>query len=555
MGVVNRPAAIALTVVVIAGLAAALVVEKTGGSSHHRPHAAISVVSPPVRTTSTSTTSTTAPLPPTFLGPAGVEARWVITENERPGTAAWQIAGAGGGIAGFADHVAAQVGVPVTFYVTTAAPSFRVEAFRMGYYQGKGARLIWQSGELPGTNQPACPVTGGTNMVACDNWAPSLHLTLTPAFLEGDYLFKLVGSQGQQSYVPLTVWNPTSTAAYLVKNDVYTWQAWNPYGGYDFYTGLGACPRDVYPICSRARVASFDRPYGYGQGAADFLGNEYPLVRFAEQHGLDVTYVTDVTVEEHPTVLLAHTTLLSLGHDECWSLGERQAAVTAQAHGVNIVFFAASPVLRHVRPQASPLGADREVVDYRDSSSDPLDGRGNPLDVTGNTWSAPPSNWPEIGFVGEQYAGYLEPGAAPAPFVVADPSAWIFAGTGLSRGSAIPDVLLSDFDEFDPGTHPANLQILAHSPVPLGDAESSIGSERGVAYSDMTYYTDPSSQAGVLDTGTNNWIPALEPCAASQTSCPAAAVAQITGNLLHLFGQGPAGRLQPSNSNWQQVYG
>ena len=301
-------------------------------------------------------------------------------------------------------------------------------------------------------------------------------------------------------------------------------------------------------------MGSFDRPYGYGQGAADFLGNEYPLVRFAEQHGLDVTYTTDVTVEEHPAELLGHATLLSLGHDECRSLGERQAAVAAQAHGVNILFFAASPVLRHVRPQASPLGPDREVVDYRDSSADPLDGRGNPLEVTGNTWSAPPANWPEIGFVGEQYAGYLEPGATPAPFVVADASAWIFAGTGLARGASIPGVLLSDFDEVDPGSHPANLEILGHSPVPLGDAESSIGSERGVAYSDMTYYTDPSSQAGVLDTGTNNWIPALAACPASQASCPAGAIGQITANLLHLFGQGPAGRLRPPNPNWQQVY-
>jgi len=548
---VSRAAAIVLTAVVIAALAAAIVIEQSGGQTRPRRPVAVSAVAPPVQRVPPPTA---APLPPTFLGPAGVEARWVVSENQRPGTTAWEIDGASGGIAGFADQVAAQVGDTVTLYVTTAAPSFRVEAFRMGYYQGSGARLVWESAALPGTDQPACPVTGGTNMVACDNWEPSLRLAVTPDFVQGDYLLKLIGSGGQQSYVPLTVWDPTSTAAYVVKNDVYTWQAWNPYGGYDFYTGLGACPSGVYPICSRARVASFDRPYGYGEGAADFLGNEYPLVRLAEQRGLDVTYVTDVTVEEHPNVLLGHAALLSLGHDECWSLGERQAAVTAQAHGVNIVFFAASPVLRHVRPQASPLGPDREVVDYRDSSADPLDGKGNPLEVTGNTWSSPPANWPEISFVGEEYAGYLEPGATPAPFVVADPSAWIFAGTGLTSGATIPGVLLSDFDEFDSATHPANLEILGHSPVSLGDAESSIGSARGVVYSDMTYYTDPASEAGVLDTGTNNWIPALEPCPASQASCPASAVAQITANLLHLFGQGPAGRLQPPRPNWQQVY-
>jgi N,N-dimethylformamidase beta subunit-like protein len=43
----------------------------------------------------------------------------------------------------------------------------------------------------------------------------------------------------RQSYVPLTVWDPASTATYVIKNDVFTWQAWNSCGGYDFCAGLG----------------------------------------------------------------------------------------------------------------------------------------------------------------------------------------------------------------------------------------------------------------------------------------------------------------------------
>jgi hypothetical protein len=309
----------------------------------------------------------------------------------------------------------------------------------------------------------------------------------------------------------------------------------------------------VYPICTRARVVSFDRPYGYGGGAADFLGNEYPLVRFAEQHGLDVTYATDLTIEEHPDFLAHHTTLLSLGHDECWSLGERQAAVAAEQHGLNIVFFAASAVLRHVRPQPSPLGPDRELVDYRDSGADPLLGKVSPLEVTGNTWSSPPANWPEISFVGERYSGFREPGATPSPFVVADGSAWIFSGTGLTTGTRVPDMLLSDFDQFDPEEHPADLQIFAHSPIPRANTESET-SIRGGPASDMTYYTDPQSLAGVFDTGTNNWIPAMLPCAPALAPCPAGVVDQMTGNLLRTFARGPAGRSQPSVANWAQVY-
>jgi hypothetical protein len=491
----------------------------------------------------------------TFAGPYGIEASWVVAENKRPGTTAWRITkGASSDIAGFANKTYTSVGTKVTLYVSTPAPSFRVEAFRMGYYQGKGARLVWESQAIPGHLKAPCVVTPGVNMVSCNRWAPTLKVKITSAFVQGDYLFKLVGSGGQQSYVPLTIWDPTSSARYLVKNDVYTWQAWNPYGGYDFYQGIGACPSDVYPLCSRARIVSFDRPYGYGEGAGDFLGSEYPLVRFVEEHGLDVTYVTDVTVDQHPGVLLHHKALLSLGHDECWSLGERLAAVAAEHAGVNMVFFGASAILRHVRLQASPFGADREEVDYRDGSADPLNGKGNPLQVTGNTWSSPPADWSEVDFVGENYIGFVEPGVATFAFVVADAGAWIFRGTGLADGSKVPGVIATDLDEFDPSEYPPGLQILGHSPVNLNDAVSEDGRLQGYLDSDMTYWTDRTSHAGIFDSGTTNWIPSLAPCAAAASSCPAAMVGKITGNLLALFGKGPAGRHEPSVANWQAIY-
>ena len=508
--------------------------------------------SPASAGTSTAT-GAAASGPATFAGPDGVEARWVIQENAKPGTTGWQIHGSHGGISGFASQVYAQLGQRITLYVSTTGPSFRAEAFRMGYYHGKGARLIWTSGQQPGQDQPACLIKSGVNMVSCDNWSPSLTFTVTPAFVQGDYLIKLTGPGNRQSYVPLTITDPASTATYVVKNDVFTWQAWNFYGGYDYYQGLGSCPPNVYPVCNRARVVSYDRPYAAENGSGNFLVLEYPLVQWAEQHGLDVTYATDLTVQQHPGYLLKHQVLLSLGHDECWSLGERQAAVAAYDRGANIVFFAASPVLRHVRTQASPLGPDRELVDYRDSAADPLDGHGNPLQVTGNEWSSPPSSWPEYAFVGDTYAGFLEPGRHLG-FTVADASAWVFAGTGLRDGEVVPSLIASDVDKFDRGYgQPANDQIFGHSPIPASLGQTSIGA----FYSDMTYYTNSSTGAGVLDTGTNNWIPALDARSGCQPGgiCEATVVQRMTGNIFELFGQGPAARTKPSIANWRQVTG
>jgi hypothetical protein len=490
----------------------------------------------------------------TFLGPYGEEASWVIAENRLAGTTAWEIRGQprSGSIQGFANVTYAAVGNRVTLFVSSTALRWHVDAYRMGYYGGDGGRLVWASAEVPGTVQPPCPVTPVTNMVACDNWKPSLTVPITPAFLPGEYLLKLVGTGNEQSYILLTIWDPASRAAYLFKGSVYTEQAWNTFGGYDFYQGLGNCA-PTYPPCNRARVVSFDRPMAVGDGAADFLSNEFPLLRLMEQRGLDVTYADDLTVEQHPSILLRHRVLLSLGHDECWSLVGRLAAQRALNEGVNFVFFGASAMLRHVRLEPSPLGADRELVDYRDSTEDPLNGKASPLEVTGNAWYSPPTNWPESGFVGEMYAGYLEPGTPAAPFVVEDSKAWIFKGTGLHDGSAVPGVIQADFDHVSPSwPMPSDLEVLGHSPIPLSVVQTEDGEWGNDTYSDMTYYTTASSKAGVFDTGDNNWIYSLNPCPKNR-SCPADITEKMTSNLLWLFGQGPAGRIVPSVANTQQV--
>ncbi len=95
--------------------------------------------------------------------------------------------------------------------------------------------------------------------------------------------------------------------------------------------------------------------------------------------------------------------------------------------------------------------------------------------------------------------------------------------------------------------HPANVQVLAHSPIPLGLGQTEIGA----FYSDMTYYTDSRGGAGVLDTGTSNWIPALghdrSGCASRRqraghgavTHCASEVIGRITGNILRAFGGRP----------------
>ena len=261
----------------------------------------------PTTTTSTSTTTTvetpTTTIPATTLGPNGVVSAAVVAENRRTGTSAWRMGPdtSTTAIQGFANLTYAAQGQSVKLYVTTADTSYRVVAYRMGWYQGHGARQVWVSTLQPGAVQPACTVAAQTNMVSCANWSVSLVVPITSAFVPGDYLFKLLAGPRAASYVPLTIWAPQSTAAYVIMNRSLVEQGWNTYGGYSYYGGEGPCIIDTisYPPCNRARVVSFDRPYDTGFGASDFLTNELPLVELCEKEGLDVTYITDVTLDEH----------------------------------------------------------------------------------------------------------------------------------------------------------------------------------------------------------------------------------------------------------------
>ncbi|MGH9044528.1 MAG: N,N-dimethylformamidase beta subunit family domain-containing protein [Acidimicrobiales bacterium] len=489
------------------------------------------------------------------MGPYGVESAAVITENRRRGTSAWQITNQGASsIEGFADHNYAAQGDDVGLYVSTSQQSFRAIAYRMGWYQGLGARQIWESPVTPGIVQPPCPLQTTTNMVSCDNWSQSLTMRVTAAFVPGDYLIKLVAADNSQSYILLTVWDPSSHATYLVLNRSMVEQGWNAFGGYDYYQGQGPCilDNDIYPPCNRARVVSFDRPYA-GNGSSDFLTNEYPLVSFMEQEGLNVTYCTDICISEHPDVLTQHKALIDTDHDETWTNSERLGVLDAAQAGVNIAFLGAATLVRHARLQASPLGQDREEIDYRNPDEDPLNGGNDPWDVTGNTWAAPPTNWDAQSFLGESYSGYLEPGEPSAPMQVFDATSWLFQRTGLANGSLIPGVINSDIDHLDPsGPTPSNLQVLAHSPIPLSQAYTNQGKWGGFTYSDATYYTLTGGSAGVFDSGDNVWVAALG-LGTPPGSSPAAYMRMMTGNLLRLFGQGPAGLLEPSVANWQGV--
>ena len=435
---------------------------------------------------------------------------------------------------------AASAGDKVTLYVTSHAARYHISAYRIGYYGGKGGRLVWNSGELKGVVQPKCTLSAGTNMVACDNWAPSITLP-----------------SGRNSYRATTSssWSPTLASKAIYRSQYGTRPATPPMSSRTAFShgragtigGATTCTAAPRPAKSpqyanRALVESFDRPYANGNGAADFMALEYPIIYWAEEHGLDVTYWTDVTFAQFPYLLENHKALLTLGHDESWTLRERNGVIAGRAAGVNVIYFGASPVLRHVRLLPSPMGHDREEVDYRDPTADPIYST-DPLNATGNTWAQPPDDDPPSQVVGDTYQGY----GLDDPMVVTDAGAWPFAGTGVTDGEQLKGVEAGDYDAYDTSQpDPPNVEVA----VPLARAAS--GRASHVRGYDLLHL------ARQWGRGTGDGHDRLDPGSLglhrADAVVPLRVVQAVTGNILRLFGKGPAGKYHPSVANWQQYY-
>jgi hypothetical protein len=481
--------------------------------------------------------------------PSGVRApvaAWVVAENARPGTLGWVVTGVQhpGTLEGFASTVSAQAGDEVTLFVNTVARSVHVEAYRMGYYQGLGGRLVFQSEPVAGQRQPPPTFTPGLNLVEC-HWAPSVSFTLGAGWPPGAYLLKLVGDGGQQQYVPLTVRDDASTAAYVIQNSVTTWQAYNLWGEYSLY--YGATPGGGQDFAHRGRVVSFDRPYPqtWAQGSADFFGNEFPLLYQMESLGLDVTYWTDVDFHQRPQLLVNHRALFSLGHDEYWSRPMREGAAAAVNKGVNLAFLGANACYRQIRLEASPVGSDRRQVCYKDAAEDPMAAR-EPTLTTVN-WNQAPVNQPESTLIGSTYQSV----GANADLVVTDASAWFWDGCNLADRAVLAKVVQGEYDRFVPPLPgPRNLDVLAHSTVP-GQGN----------WSDITWYTAPSGGGGVLATGSAAFVNKLSNTTAFPWNIVPRAIPGVTDVLLRAmenvygtFGTGPASTSRPSGGSWSAVY-
>ena len=455
----------------------------------------------------------------------------IAAENALPGDSSWPLSepAIAREIEGYADRTSVNLGEQIALYVHTREPSYVIDVFRLGYYAGSGARRMLGPVQRPGVMQ-SMPTPDAGGFVECD-WRDPYALAIPSDWVSGIYLAKLTAERSRkQSYIVFVVRDDARASDYLFQSSVTTYQAYNNWGGKSLYDENSSAGQ-------RAARVSFNRPYALGSdpaglgagellaplwldGAAQGPAWEYPLLRFLEREGYDVTYATGLDVHENARLLESHRAFLSVGRDAYWTWNMRSHVEQARDRfGTHLGFFSAHTCSWQARVEPDARGRPlRTLLTYKDAS-DPIAQTANAYQQTTH-WSTPGLDLSQVTFLGVQQRS----SGVDADLVVDDDASWVLAGTGLRQGDRLPG-LLGEAVDAAPATLPAGYTRIMHSPFSAA--------ELAQGYADMVTFAAPSGawtfSAGTLQLswGLDDYVQRFLP-----TSRLSPAAQQLTRNVL-----------------------
>ena len=457
----------------------------------------------------------------------------VVCENALPGAprSEWDVEGIGDeAIQGFSTDISVDVGGSIAFKVDTTATAFSIDLYRLGWYDGKGARKIDSipAAQTVARDQDPCYTDETTEIYDCGNWTVSATWTVPPATVSGVFVATLRLADGGKSHIPFIVRDDASTSKMFFQTSDTTWQAYNDYGGSNFYHGAGN---------GRAYKLSYNRPFATrrdNHGRDHLFSNEYPMIRFMERNGYDVSYTTGVDSDRRGQLIANHDVFVSVGHDEYWSGRQRTHVEAARDSGTHLAFFSGNEVYWKTRWEPSQDGTNtghRTLVCYKESWADAKLDQSSP-EWTG-TWRdprfSPPSNGgrPENELTGTAYLSNDVDLAIKVPAEFGKFRLWRHTALGSQSPGQVttlaPHTIGYESDEdLDNGFRPDGLIRLSETtgPTPEYLRDFSRTVQAGTTTHHLTLYRAPS-RALVFSAGTIQWAWGLDQVHDGEDPAPA----------------------------------
>ena len=459
----------------------------------------------------------------------------IARENQKPGTRDWILTKTRidpatkyrcPWVEGYCSHTSLRAGETLSIFVSTnPASAFTLDIYRLGYYGGTGGRLMRTFEPIQNKTQPE-PLVGHKRLRDC-LWEPALSFQIPRDWISGVYLGKLTTlADGTQSYVIFIV-RDDRPADFIFQCSDNTWQAYNRWpsqfslyddGQEQWYWGGGVEIGFNRPYGKYCQI--FDAPLSTGSG--EFLLWEFPTAYWLEQHGHDVTYISNLDTHTDPRGLMRAKGFLSVGHDEYWSIEMFHHLQGAIAQGLNVAFLSGNAVCGKIRFGPDAQGKAQRVFE-RVGVFGPPGGTFEFKSMSSLAHGRPYAN--EL--IGAHSTGPVTGGA---DWTCARPDHWLFAGSGMKQGDSVPGLVGWEWHG-DPAEIPG-LEIVATGPT-----FSAPGKPNGGTYT-ATVYPGPKGNF-VFNAATIWWGDGLSeppgyvrPRVYSEPRGPHPAVQQITRNLL-----------------------
>lgn len=374
-------------------------------------------------------------------------------ENALPGSLDWQLTRIrldkkdgirSPSIEGWCSRQSLKAGETLDIFVSTKpAAKFKIEIFRTGYYSGRGARLMQDLGVFEGNEQPM-PAVGACRLRECQ-WTKTVSLVIPEHWISGVYLGRLTTIPASsdepywQSYLVFIV-KDERPADILLQCSDNTWQAYNRWPDTFSLYDDGISPGMVSPP---GIDISFDRPYGkYRQiyenpqsvGSGEWLCFEFPLAYWLEQHGYDVSYCSNSDLLT-PDRGLKCKAFISNGHDEYWDVRQYHSVASLRDAGVNILFLSGNAVCWVCPLRDSSSGAPHRIL-TRDA---PYGGLARQTHFDELKRFEGHTSGPDEGLL--MGAINVIPVNGGGDWICTKPDHWIFEGTGMKQGEAIPGLI------------------------------------------------------------------------------------------------------------------
>ena len=505
--------------------------------------------------------------PVTAASPASC-ANPIVCENQLPGTpqSVWDVGSNDTYIQGFSDPFSVNVGGSINFKISSAASSYSVDIYRMGYYGGDGARLI--ASITPNISvsqsQPPCNTNTVTGLVDCGNWGVSATWNVPTTAVSGVYFAHIyTAGDAHENQIPFVVTNNASTSNVVFMTSDETWQAYNDWGGYSVYTGDATgspwCCSNLDP--GRAVQVSYNRPFATRfdtPGGQDyFFYAEFPMIQFLEKNGYDVSYVSeaDVSAPGAASMLEQHKTFVNVGHSEYWDAGARANVTAARNAGVNLAFFTGNTMWWKTRWANSQYGNEpyRTMITYKESLDNTQSDPSDPPTWTG-AWRDPrfsasgdDSGQPENALTGQLWYVNCCSYADQVPYAYSKLALWKNTAVAkLQSGQTYtmpPETLGYEWDEdVDNGFRPPGEVDMSQTCEDVSQLLLTVNEDIGPgnACNSLTLYR-AASGALVFDAGTVQWAWGLESDHDGDSQNPPdPAMQQATVNLLAMMGVQPA---------------